>query len=294
MTRTKFKPNKLSKEENNIVSSKRKSRADVNKKSSDSDVQSDPRLDISISSYPKLKNFVEGLIDDYIPIIGIGSLLSEKSARATFPNLVNFHLAKLENYRRVFCHPPAVFCKHGISDLATKEIASLCAEKINENSFHSYHDLNIQEMIVTMFEIPREELPGFIEREAELDFDVVRVQDLVDDKVISHKGRGLLCTRSTDSEYIKKFGRTRFDENSKTMGLSSIWDNPGEIYPCRLYLRHCLLAAQKLSPEVYQNFLDTTYLYDRQTKLRDYLTNEKYETIMNEKPRKELENRCNG
>ena len=76
-------------------------------------------------------------------------------------------------------------------------------------------------------------------------------------------------------------------------GLSSIWDSPGEIYPCRLYLRHCLLAAKKLSTEAYENFLDTTYLYDRKTKLRSYVE-EKYDLIMNESPPAGLGDRYDG
>lgn len=33
-----------------------------------------------------------------------------------------------------------------------------------------------------------------------------------------------------------------------------------DVLPCRVYLRHCALAAQRLGPKVYDNFLDCTYL----------------------------------
>jgi hypothetical protein len=35
-------------------------------------------------------------------IAGFGSLLSETSARSTFPNLQNFRLARVRGFRRVF------------------------------------------------------------------------------------------------------------------------------------------------------------------------------------------------
>ena len=102
-----------------------------------------------------------------------------------------------------------------------------------------------------------------------------------------------MCTRSTDAKYIEKHGQERFERDCQSFGLTSIWDSPGEIYPCRLYLRHCLLAAQNLSTEVYENFLDTTYLYDRKSKLRKYVE-DNYKMIMNEQPSEELGERYNG
>ena len=245
------------------------------------------------SSVPEWQKFIQGIKDDYVPIIGIGSLLSERSSRLTFPNLINFRMARMKGYRRIFCHPAAVFHKRGIQKVETKELSSLSAEKLGEKDFNAHPQLRDQQIIVTTFEIPKNEVPAFIEREEEFSFDVVTVQDIIDDESISKSSTGLLCTRSTDSEYIRKLGQTRFDEDCKAVGLTSIWDSPGEIYPCRLYLRHCLLAAKKLSSEVYDNFLDTTYLYDRKTKLRKYVE-EKYDLIMNEKPNKDLGDRYDG
>ena len=36
-----------------------------------------------------------------VTIVGLGSLLSERSSRTTFPNLANFRLARIDGYRRV-------------------------------------------------------------------------------------------------------------------------------------------------------------------------------------------------
>ena len=248
---------------------------------------------IEIPKTLEWKQFIDELKDDYVPIIGIGSLLSKKSSRSTFPNLINFRLAKMKGYRRIFCHPAAIFHKRGIHNVETRELSSLSAEKLGEKDFIADPDLQNQEIIVTTFEIPKSEVPAFIEREEEFEFDIVTVQDMVKDGDVSKSSTGLLCTRSTDAEYIRKLGQDRFNEDCKAVGVQSIWDAPGEIYPCRLYLRHCLLAAKNLSGEAYENFLDTTYLYDRKTKLRKYVE-EKYDLIMDEKPKKELGDRYDG
>ena len=63
-----------------------------------------------------------------ITILGFGSLLSERSSRMTFPDLVNFRLGRIPNYRRVFRQPTSLFFRHGIANLETKEMASLSAE----------------------------------------------------------------------------------------------------------------------------------------------------------------------
>ena len=41
-----------------------------------------------------------------------------------------------------------------------------------------------------------------------------------------------------------------------------------DILPCRVYLRHCTLAAESLSPEAYESWLDDTFLADGETSIR--------------------------
>ena len=44
-----------------------------------------------------------------ISVAGFGSLLSESSARSTFPDLRNFRAGKVRGYRRIFAHTASVF-----------------------------------------------------------------------------------------------------------------------------------------------------------------------------------------
>lgn len=87
-------------------------------------------------------------------IVGIGSLLSERSARSTCPNLTNFRVGEIVGFRRVFAHAPPIFFQRDIARLETKEMSSLSAEPCPSERF-----------VVTVFEIPEEEWPALRQRE---------------------------------------------------------------------------------------------------------------------------------
>ena len=99
-----------------------------------------------------------------ITIIGLGSLLSERSSRTTFPNLKNFRLARVTGFRRVFAHPAAIFFERGIADLDTLQMASLSAEACEGASF-----------VCTVFEVEDEGMDRFREREEEVPWSCCRL-----------------------------------------------------------------------------------------------------------------------
>jgi hypothetical protein len=94
-----------------------------------------------------------------VKVLGFGSLLSETSARHTFPRLHDFHLVQVHDYRRVFTHPASIFFERGIANFETKEFSSLSTEK-NEGS----------RFTASVFEIDDVSLEEFIKREEEFDF----------------------------------------------------------------------------------------------------------------------------
>jgi hypothetical protein len=61
---------------------------------------------------------------------------------------------------------------------------------------------------------------------------------------------------------------------------------------CRVYLRHCVLAAKGFCAEAYESFLDATYLSDRVTTVRQHLQNNP--EILQELPPPELVGRYSG
>ena len=217
-----------------------------------------------------------------ITILGLGSLLSERSCRMTFPVLTNFRLARLHGFRRVFAHTPAVFYNRGIADVPSLQMASLSAEPCEGSSF-----------IVTAFEVPDAGtgMEAFREREEEFDL------EMVDFKTLDGEpgGNGMLCKASTDAAYIAQWGQERFDSLYTAVGYKTIWSWPYDsgLLPCATYLRHCALAAEKLGQAANDSFLDEMLLCDRKTTLRTYLS-ANHERIMSTLPPEELIDRYSG
>ncbi|GLJ29660.1 hypothetical protein SUGI_0584880 [Cryptomeria japonica] len=218
--------------------------------------------------------------DGQISICGFGSLLSERSARSTFPDLQNFRVAFLRGFRRVFAHTAPIFFERGIARLETKEISSLSVEPCAE-----------EWIIVTVFEIHKSEVPAFIDREHEFRFLVALPED-ISGKRFSHPA--VVCCRYSDEEYLQvrcKGRKELFFQRYGRYNINQIWRD--DILPCRVYLRHCVLAAKNLGKMAHENFLDHTFLGDRKTSIRQYLASQGL-GIMEEEPPEMLKERYGG
>jgi hypothetical protein len=209
----------------------------------------------------------------YMTILGFGSLLSKRSSQMTFPDLQNFRLGRVRNFRRVFGHSTSIFHQRGIANKETLEMSSLSAEYEEGQSF-----------ICTVFEVPDTDMMedgvpsmAFLEREEEFDIFPVPFEDLSTGMI---QENGILCTRSSDQTYLSRWGKERFQEHFEKFGISTIWNwaKDSGLRPCPMYLRHCVLAARSMGEECYHSFLDETFLVDRKTTIRDYL--EHYPNIM--------------
>uniref|UniRef100_A0A7S0RCX3 Gamma-glutamylcyclotransferase n=1 Tax=Pyramimonas obovata TaxID=1411642 RepID=A0A7S0RCX3_9CHLO len=229
--------------------------------------------------------------DGYISVLGFGSLLSERSSRYTAPNLKDFRVVRVRGWRRVFAHCAPIFFERGIARLDTREMSSLSTEKCEGASF-----------IATMFEIPMEDYPALEQREAEFILAPVFAETLDGTPLSS---AAILCTRSTDEAYrrvyCKEMNGACAQETPEgdcacvactlsRFGVDKIWRN--DILPCRTYLRHCVLAAQGLGEAAYEDFLDNTFLADRQTTIRTHLDADP--SILEELPPEALRERYCG
>lgn len=234
-----------------------------------------------------------------VTILGLGSLLSERSSMTTFPDLMNFRLGRISNrYRRVFGHPASIFFQRGLANTDTQEFSSLSAEEFefdgNGDGDGDGDSGYRGGFICSVFEVPREQVyrdeedsdgrittkptGAFLEREEE--FDIVEVpfgdfpeNDGTDDGVPRFANTGTLCTRYTDEGFVERWGNDRFEENYGNYGIQTIWgwERDSGLRPCRVYLRHCYLAAQSMGQECFDSFLDETFLVDRTTTIRDYI-----------------------
>lgn len=235
-------------------------------------------------------------MENRVTILGFGSLLSERSARSTFPDLTSFRLGRVHNYRRVFGHPASIFFERDIANVETKEMSSLCAEYCPGAS-----------IICSVFEVDNEDgkflegderelVPSMAFREREEEFEIIPNVAFLDLNSPSYSGTssGILCTRSTDESYIQRWGEERFKTKYKKYGIDTIWgwENDSGLRPCGPYLRHCVLAATKLGKECLDSFLDDTVLVDRKTTVRDYLR--QYPAVMHTLPPPDLRERYGG
>ena len=75
-------------------------------------------------------------------VAGFGSLLSERSARSTFPDLMGFRPGRVHGWRRVFAHTADIFFTRGIAKPETGEISSLSCEPCDG-----------EEIVVSLFEV---------------------------------------------------------------------------------------------------------------------------------------------
>ena len=224
-----------------------------------------------------------------ITILGLGSLLSERSSRMTFPNLQHFRLGRVPNYRRVFGHPASIFFQRGIANKETLEFSSLSAEYVEEG---------YPGFVCTIYEVPNVDMmesglpsQAYLEREEEFDIIAVPYVDLTTNET---RQGGILCARSTDTAYVERWGLERFEQHYRKFGVDTIWDwsYSSGLRPCAPYLRHCALAAQKLGSVCYDSFLDETYLVDRSTTVRSYI--EANPQVMSTEPPPELAVRYGG
>jgi hypothetical protein len=220
--------------------------------------------------------------DKVFTILGLGSLLSERSARLTLPELTNFRLARVSGYRRIFAHTPAMFMQRGIANAETLEMSSLSAEPHEGGSF-----------VVTAFDVPDDGtgMEAFRAREEAFELRMVPFESVSGE---TGAGMGMLCVRSTTDAYINNWGQERFDSEYASRGLTKIWEWPEDsgLRPCAAYLRHCVLAAQKLPDVARDSFLDDTFLCDRRTTVRAYLA--AHPKVLTTLPPEELRERYGG
>ncbi|GMH35973.1 hypothetical protein BSKO_03841 [Bryopsis sp. KO-2023] len=245
-----------------------------------------PQATMGLEGVTELDDDLAGVIGDdgLMTVAGFGSLLSERSSRYTFPDLLNFRVAKVPDFRRVFAHAAPIFFQRGIARVETGETSSLGVEPCKG-----------AELWVACFEVPatKEAIEAFIEREHEFRFVKVFPEDLAENGFSTGaKSRpAVLCCRNTDEEYkAKRCPPEEFNRRYGQYGIHKVFRD--DIFPCRVYLRHCTLAAKNLHPLVFDNFMDRSYLGDRKTTVREYLA--KNPSIMEELPPPELEERYCG
>ena len=233
-------------------------------------------------------------------ILAYGALLSESSARLTFPHLNNFRLVRVRGYRRVFCHPHLFLIGQNAVNLAdpSLRLASLSAEKVVTSDFTSPAEEDAAGFVVAAFdvELDDEQRKAFMERERAYQFAKIPYYGIDSDYVAIPKGRGVICLAGSNDEELPEALRSVRDRIRQQLG-QGVWNwkcNSG-LLPADVYLRHCLLAVEKAGPIAIQSFINETYLADRKTTVAEYLDiDNNKERVMSARPPDHLMKRFSG
>lgn len=233
-------------------------------------------------------------------ILGYGALLSESSARLTFPQLDNFRLVRVRGYRRVFGHPHLFLIGQNVVDLAdpSLRLASLSAEKVVMSEYTSPAEEDAAGFVVAAFdvELDDEQRKAFMERERAYQFAKVPYYEIDSDYIALPKGLGLLCLAGSNDEELPEALRSVRDRIRHDLGQGVWnWKHDSGLLPADVYLRHCLLAVEKAGPIAMQSFINETYLADRKTTVAEYLDRDKNRNrVMSATPPDHLAKRFSG
>ncbi len=192
---------------------------------------------------------------ELIPVVGYGSLLSERSARETVPSLSDFRLVRVPGYRRIFNKVGVVFISRFGADPDSKALGSCATEPFSGS-----------ELVCSLFNCPEADFPALYEREHRFRWTEVVCQE-ADGRRITAR----MCTATTDSDYRLNKCVTP-GEYQRRVGRyygGRLWRD--DLLPYPRYLGFCLQAAASHGPEVLDNFLTTSYLADGVTTLQAYL-----------------------
>merc|ERR1719329_2145617 len=195
---------------------------------------------------------------EWVGMVGIGTLMSEKSAKGTSPNARNFSFCTVQGFRRVFANPSHHQVRRGLpfANLETGEVAGVSAWQHEGVSFSACY-----------YEVPSEEFAAIQDREDMYEFGQTTVRLAGTDDL----REGWLCIRTTDEWMRARMGEGAFHEKYGRFGIAC-WDWKGAILPSRPYLKMCLLAiGSQAGDEAREAFMDDTFLWDQVTTVRQHL-----------------------
>eukprot|EP01104_Vermistella_antarctica_P002743 TRINITY_DN12961_c0_g1_i1.p1 TRINITY_DN12961_c0_g1~~TRINITY_DN12961_c0_g1_i1.p1 ORF type:complete len:430 (-),score=52.75 TRINITY_DN12961_c0_g1_i1:323-1612(-) len=137
-------------------------------------------------------------------------------------------------------------------------------------------------MMVSVFEVPQEEMRDFYVREDRLQLRAVTVTSLPSESGMPSdvtSTRAVLCCEWNDTAYF----HDRCDGDFNVLYDRVVQHYRGgpvygrkDLLPHPRYLRFCLEAAARLGRHVSENFLDHSFLADRMTTIREFLVRQSY------------------
>ena len=207
-----------------------------------------------------------------VTIAGIGSLVSEASARRSF-EFTNFRLGEVRGWRRAFNQANWVNVQHGWGSVEAGDTAALAMVPA-EPEFVS---------LVALIDVDvGTQLAGFYEREAGYNIRSTPYWERSADGTVANTGQALLCTACADDTEADALWAPGGEMEARCAGstyaaewmdrsLRPLWP-PAEaaLRPAPGYLALCAAAHRRTGVRMLDHFLDSTLLNDRQTTLREH------------------------
>ena len=196
----------------------------------------------------------------YCKIFGYGSLMDVASARATMPTARKFRPAVLPKYTRVFTLVSLKRIMNNVADFDTMELTS-AAVRPHESDW----------VCGVSFEIPAEEFPAYMAREARYKSMEVDIRLLGEKQKETFKAWTVI--EQTEEEYAASLGDspTAYYDTVTKFYDGKLWGRD-DVYPIRHYLLDCLAAAFNFGGRKFlDNFLDSTRCGDGKTTIREYI-----------------------
>ena len=189
-------------------------------------------------------------------VIGYASLLSPISIKRLFPNVGNIVPVKIPGHARCFNSYGTLSIKKGLAQIGDKELA------------HASAILRPGSMIYALaFELNKADIETYRRHEFRYNLHEIEVTPRDTDRPF----KAIICYEGADQLIDTSIvGAPDIYALYAQYGATSFWHT--KHLPAEAYLKHCLAAARELGADYVSNFLNTSYIHDRETSLRTYLT----------------------
>jgi len=188
-------------------------------------------------------------------VIGYASLLSPVSIRRLFPNVGRITPVEIHGHARCFNSYGTLSLNKGLAQKGDRELAHAAAILRPNSTLYGL-----------AFELDETDFKTYERHEFRYALREVEVVSRDTGETL----RAIICYEGADHLIETSLvGVTDIYALYEHYGVSAFWHT--QHLPADIYLKHCLASARALGEDYVRNVLDASYIYDRETSVRDYL-----------------------
>lgn len=188
-------------------------------------------------------------------VIGYASLLSPISIKRLFPNVGRITPVEIQGHARCFNSYGTLSLNKGLARREDKNLAHASAI-LRPNST----------LYALAFELDETDFNTYERHEFRYALRSVEVVSRETGETL----KAIICYEGTDHDIDTSLvGVADIYALYAQYGVNAFW-HTGHL-PADIYLKHCLASARALGEGYVGNFLDTSFIYDRETSMRAFL-----------------------